>query len=382
VKIAILINTNVGGRWTVEPARKMLESGHDVRVLLSHEPGDLTGRFEAAGVKVSKHAFDKEGLRGIPRSWLKMRRELKEFQPDVMVYYLYKAAFFGRSLGWTLRIPRVHVIVGPIFLELKLTRFIERFLLRLDTQVIAGSVAIHHLLSTLGKKNSVVVYPPCDLDYFTPPTPEQRTAARKQLGIADDAFVAVLVAYWYAPKPQVKNVVHSKGHDVALLAWGQTNHRSQDRLMIVGGGFRQAGVEYRSAFIKDYKDRVDDTVQFVDSVPDSKLYYQAADVSLAPSTTENLGSAAEASAMGVPSIASRTGGFSEIVVPGYSGWLAPVGDVQGFAEALDSAIAAKDDGRLSDYGQRARSMAEALFPVGLVAQQINDVVEDVARQST
>ena len=118
---------------------------------------------------------------------------------------------------------------------------------------------------------------------------------------------------------------------------------------------------------------------FVDTVPDSRRFYAAADVSIAPSTTENLGSAAEASAMGVPSIASRTGGLPEIVIPGYSGWLADVGDVDGFAEALADAIRAQRDGRLGRYGHRARALSEALFPTDLVARQVCDLVDRTAR---
>ena len=111
----------------------------------------------------------------------------------------------------------------------------------------------------------------------------------------------------------------------------------------------------------------------------SAPYYRAADVSIAPSTTENLGSAAEASAMGVPSIASRTGGFPEIVIPGYSGWLADVGDVDGFRRALIDAMEAKRDGRLDIYAARARALTEAMFPVDLVAQQMGDLVDRAVR---
>ena len=104
----------------------------------------------------------------------------------------------------------------------------------------------------------------------------------------------------------------------------------------------------------------------VDTVPDARRFYSAADVSIAPSTTENLGSAAEASAMGVPTIASRTGGFPEIVIPGYSGWLADVGDVEGFTCSLDrrhptaSATAAS-----LEYGVRATRSQRSAVPRGL-----------------
>lgn len=379
MRVAILLNTNIGGRWSVPAAAAMVARGDDVMAILATEDGDLGDLYAKAGATVRHHAFDKEGLGNVPASWRAIRSELERFKPDVIVYYLYKAAMFGRTIGATLGVPTVHVIVGPVFLEAKLTRTVERIATRFDTVIGAGSEAIHRSLQSIGGPPTSVIYPPCDLERFQPPTSEARAAARDELGIDQNAFVTVLVAYWYASRPLQGAMQHSKGHDVALKAWVSAERKPEDRLLIVGGGFRDEGRRYREQFLRDHADLIDDSVIVVDTVPDSAPYYRAADVSIAPSTTENLGSAAEASAMGVPSIASRTGGFPEIVIPGYSGWLADVGDVDGFRRAISDAMEAKRDGRLRVYAERARALTEAMFPVDLVAQQMCDLVDRAVR---
>ena len=237
MRIAILLNTNVGGRWSVPSAAAMVQRGDDVLAVLAREEGDLGKRYEAVGVQVRYHDFDKAGVRAVPRSWLDIRRDLRSFEPDVIVYYLYKAALFGRTIGRSLRKPTVHMIVGPAFLEVGPTRLVERVGTRLDTAIGAGSVAIQRSLESLGARESTVIYPPCDLHHFRPADQPERAAQRATLGIEADAFVVVLVAYWYSVRPFQGSTKHSKGHDVALKAWAATPHRPGDRLLIVGGGF-------------------------------------------------------------------------------------------------------------------------------------------------
>lgn len=378
MKVAVLLNTNVGGRWSVASAAALVARGDEVLAVLADEAGDLGDRYRAVGARVVHAPFDKHGLRAVPGSWSQMRHELREFAPDVIIYYLFKASLFGRTLAFTLHTPTIHVIVGPVFLEAGITRTFERLGTRFDTAIAAGSVAIQRSLESIGAHHSTVIYPPCDLDHYRPATDDERAKARAQLGIDPEAFVTVMVAYWYAARPLQGTTAHSKGHDVALKAWSQSARSPSDRLVIVGGGFREEGERYRAEFLRNHAHLIDDSVIVIDTVPDSRPYYLAADVSIAPSTTENLGSAAEASAQGIPSIASRTGGFPEIVIPGYTGWLADVGDVDGFRRALDDARAAKTDGRLGIFGHRARELTEAMFPVDLVARQMCELVDRTA----
>jgi N-acetyl-alpha-D-glucosaminyl L-malate synthase BshA len=75
-------------------------------------------------------------------------------------------------------------------------------------------------------------------------------------------------------------------------------------------------------------------VRFLGRIDDVAPLLAAADIYLFPSETESFGlSALEALASGVPVIASRVGGISDVVRPGETGEMLPLGDVQGMAAA-------------------------------------------------
>lgn len=83
-----------------------------------------------------------------------------------------------------------------------------------------------------------------------------------------------------------------------------------------------------------------DAVRLLGHCDDMPAAYLAADIVAVPSTVpETFGrTAVEAQAMGRPVIASSLGGLTESVVPGESGWLAPPGDAQAWADALATAL--------------------------------------------
>jgi len=79
---------------------------------------------------------------------------------------------------------------------------------------------------------------------------------------------------------------------------------------------------------------VADDVRFLGRIDAVAPLLAAADIYLFPSETESFGlSALEALASGVPVVASRVGGVSEVVRDGVTGVLCPLGDVAGMAAA-------------------------------------------------
>ena len=85
-----------------------------------------------------------------------------------------------------------------------------------------------------------------------------------------------------------------------------------------------------------------------------------ADVFLLPSELESFGlSALEAMARGVPVVGSDAGGLPEVVRHAESGYLLPVGDVEGMATRTIEIL--KDDERRREMGQAARHRVESLF---------------------
>jgi glycosyltransferase involved in cell wall biosynthesis len=105
--------------------------------------------------------------------------------------------------------------------------------------------------------------------------------------------------------------------------------------------------------------------------------YRSADVFVLPSLAETFGIAAvEASAAGLPVIASRIGGLQDIVRDGESGFLVEPGDVGALAAAL-SRLASDADLR-ARMGARGREHAEQRFDAHVNARRLLDLVGDCA----
>jgi glycosyltransferase involved in cell wall biosynthesis len=101
-----------------------------------------------------------------------------------------------------------------------------------------------------------------------------------------------------------------------------------------------------------------------------------ADVFVMPSRYEELGSAlVEAMHVGVPIVASRTGGIPDVIAHGESGLLADPGDPAAFADAIDRLVA--DSGLARRLGEGARRAAGA-YDWDALAERVLGVYRAVA----
>ncbi|WP_029420349.1 N-acetyl-alpha-D-glucosaminyl L-malate synthase BshA [Alicyclobacillus macrosporangiidus] len=101
-------------------------------------------------------------------------------------------------------------------------------------------------------------------------------------------------------------------------------------------------------------------VVFLGKQDDVVPLYQVADLFLLPSQQESFGLAAlEAMACGVPVIASDAGGIPEVVRDGETGFLRPVGDVEGMAQAAVRVLS--DDALHQRLSRQAVARARSAF---------------------
>ena len=101
------------------------------------------------------------------------------------------------------------------------------------------------------------------------------------------------------------------------------------RLIMVGDGPDRGKVEQ---YCREH--RICGAITFVGSLPLIEEVLVGADLFLLPSESESFGlSALEALACEVPVIATDAGGLPEVVIDGETGYLCPVGDVDGMAAA-------------------------------------------------
>lgn len=187
-----------------------------------------------------------------------------------------------------------------------------------------------------------IVYNGVDLDRFHP---EHRArlgpAARVEAGVARDAWAVLFVGSGF----------ERKGLDTALEAFAALDDRAS-RLLVVGKG--DAAPYRRLAERLGIAGRV----VWLGPRRDVERWYAAADVSLLPTRYEPFGNAhLEALASGLPVVASRRAGGSELIQDGVNGAVVDPLDVRAVTCALEE-LRAAGPARVAEVRAAARRAAE------------------------
>ena len=141
------------------------------------------------------------------------------------------------------------------------------------------------------------------------------------------------------------------------------------RLLMVGDGPGRSMAE-KLARQGGFEDRA----IFIGNVAAIERVLPAARLALLPSDAESFGLAAlEAMACGVPVIGTAAGGLPEVVEDGRSGFLRPVGDVDGMARAAVELLS--DPERWIRFSAEARRRAETEFPTARLVERYRAVYE-------
>lgn len=170
----------------------------------------------------------------------------------------------------------------------------------------------------------------------------------------------------------VGNYIPGKGQDLALEAFARIAARHPGAtLEFYGGTMGRSGnarwraqLESRAATLG-----LAARIHFHDFAPDPRLVLQGATAALNCSEAESFSlTVLEASAAGVPVIATACGGPAEIIVPGSTGLLVPVGAVDRVAEAIHQLLA--DPARAQQMGAAAAAHVSQHFDPAVYRQRL------------
>lgn len=165
-----------------------------------------------------------------------------------------------------------------------------------------------------------------DAEVFSP-GPDS-AGIRERLGIPSDAVVAAFVA-------TLDRAHHFKRLDLAIESLARSGH--EPHMVVAGGGELLEGYRRLAA-----EAGVGDRVHFLGPLPQSQLpeVLRASDlILLTTEPPESFGIVLiEAMACGLPAVVSEYPGVRAVVDPGRNGLLAPPGDTEAVAAALDSMI--------------------------------------------
>jgi glycosyltransferase involved in cell wall biosynthesis len=202
-----------------------------------------------------------------------------------------------------------------------------------------------------------------------PIVPKTKQEIRKEFGFSESDFLILFVG----------RICTDKGLLVladAMERVVQENGQENSKLIVVGSG---SGVEFEEIEERFRYLRAKHKVVFLGVRNDVFSLNSMADVFVLPSIfKENCSFALlEASASGLPVVATNHGGNPEVVINCKSGMLVPPGDPQALAEAIVR-LAIDGDLRMQ-LGKEGKERVKAFFPVEKMLGKTNELYQELLR---
>ncbi len=339
-----------GERQTLWLAQGLAGAGH--RSLLVARPGQpLAERATAAGLEVIPSTPGSE-LDIAAARW--MRRAI--LANDVEIVHAHTAHAVALAAMAVRRTPARMVLTRRTAFRLRANPF-TRWKYRRASAMIAISERVKEMLVVGGMSQATIEVIPSGV----PMDREVVPGSRVELGVSMDAPLTVLVGALAREKDPLTFVraVAVARERVATL-----------RALIVGDGPLRAAVESEVEELG-----LSDTLRLTGHRTDADSLIAAADLLVLCSREEGLGSVLlDAMALGKPVVATDAGGIPEIVVPGETGLLVPVGDHRAMGNAIARVLADRELAARLAEGARARaprySMAEVVARTAALYERV------------
>jgi glycosyltransferase involved in cell wall biosynthesis len=378
--VHVIARLNVGGAalHVLQLAREQQRRGHEVVVVagtLAAGEESMEYVAEELGVEVVKlPALQRElSPRADAAAIRTLRAIIRHRRPDVLHTHTAKAGATGRLAALLSGRARpktlVHTYHGHVLSGYfsprreRVFRTIERVLARPSSALIAVSDEVRDDLVRFGvapQERFMVVPYGFDLPAWSSADEEARARIRAGLGLGDDTF-AIGWAGRLTPIKRPLDLIRTlravldAGVDAALVLVGDGELRGATEAMA-----RDLAVADRTHFA-GFQQRIRD-------------WYAAVDVSLLTSANEGTPVVAiESLAAERPVVATAAGGTGTVVDEGESGYLLPVGDIDGLARRLVEL--ARDPALRARLGAAGAADVRSRFATERMADELDAVYE-------
>ncbi len=373
VRLCLVLNVAlVGGAEVVllEMFRHLDPERIRPELVCLREPGPLAEDFRTSGFDVT--VLGRRGWRDL-RATARLWRHFRRTRPDVVLVPHFQRAplvlgpWFARLAGVPANVIAVHNMDAHHVGDRVLPRYVVETLRITDGLALLVPSQSRYLREHEGVGRFPWRRVP---EYVVPngiripelPAADERGAVRRELGLADDDVVAILVA----------RLTVIKGQDRLLRALSRlADEHPRLKALIVGEGPEREALEGLARELG-----VTDRVIFTGLRRDVPRLLAAADLGVLPSAHEGVPmSVIEQMAAGLPVLATAVGGLPDMIGDGDEGFLVPAGDLDALTARL-GALAGDDELRRS-AGKRARLRAEREFSIERTARAFEAMVEAV-----
>ena len=309
------------------------------------------GRCAAFLDEVRSHGFTGIALQHDTPRLRTATRELTSLlhDADILLCHGYKANLLGRIAARRVGIPAIAVSRGWTGenRKVRLYEALDRRHLRFMDRVIAVSDGQAAKVRRAGVKDVTVIRNAARLAP-SKPNPEDRRALEAMVPSCEKI---ILAAGRLSPE---------KGFDVLVEAAARVPNAG---FILFGEGTERPRLE---GMIRSLK--LEDRFKLAGFTGNLDSYLPWADLVVLPSHTEGLPNVAlEASAAGVPVVATAVGGTPEVIADGETGFLVPPGNAIALAEKINELLA--DDSLRKQFGEAGRKRMRELFTFEAQAKQ-------------
>lgn len=328
---------------------RLAARGFDIRIVTARPEAVLDQALRDARVPV----FNTRDRRPSPirriATCLNIWRQIRDWQPDVVHFFLPEAYILGGVTAWLSRSP-VRVMsrrsLNNYQAERPWVRRAERFLHKRMTAIVANSEAVQRDLLDEGVPSSRLhlIRNGVSDAMFTPPP---RSEARASLDISDDAFVMTCVA----------NLIPYKGHADLIDALGSCRNELPEGWQLLLAG-RDDGIRTRLEE-RAMRAHISANIRFLGGASHIPDVLGASDLGLLCSHEEGSpNSVLESMAAGLAMVVTNAGGTAEAVVDGQTGLVAQPRNPMSIAQAIQSL--AWDAAKRAEMGRAGQARAREL----------------------
>ena len=330
----------------------------DVHVILLTRDGPLSKRLRDNGIPVTvigKH------FKADPTALLRLRRELKRLRPDVVHTWIFAANSFGRAAARLAGVKRIIASERCVDPWKTAAHFwLDRRLASISEAITTNSTGVRDFYATHGIDPNLFRIipngiPPRNVDEIS------RDEAFERLGV-DPSRKLILAVGRLWPQKRYRDLIWA----AELLG----SMRLDTSFVIVGDGPQRGELlRNRDALTKSEHTR------FAGARSDVLQLLPHADVFWIGSEYEGQSNAViEAMQAGVPVVASDIAGNRDLVIPGETGFLVPLGDRAAFAGQTHQLLEHPDQATRMGCAGTARISSE--FTVDRMAQKHADMYEN------
>jgi glycosyltransferase involved in cell wall biosynthesis len=343
-------------------AQDLQARGHDILVVSLTPLGPMGLRARTSGIAIESL----EMRRGIPdpRGLARLIRIARAWQPDVLHSHMVHANLMARALQLVAPVPvlisTVHNIYEGNGLLMAAYRLTNGLVDRMT--IISEAAAERFIRERIIPRDLLRVVPNgVDPELYRQPA-EVRDGLRRALGLGDE-FV------WLA----VGRFETAKDYPNMLRAFASVRERHPEAVLLLAGrGSLQGETESLARELQ-----IGPAVRFLGVRDDVAALVSAADGYVMSSAWEGMPMVLlEAAAGGLPVVTTRVGGTAEVVLDGESGYLAPPGDSQALASAMQQLMNLSEAERRA-LGERGREHIRANYGLHRVVERWEELYREV-----